>query len=297
MQVTPQTLIDLSKGFQRLFDGALSMAPSQWNHVAMEVMSMSSEEAYGWMNLIPGMREWIGDRVIHNLSASDYSIKNKDYELTIGVQKNDIEDDRLGIYNPLFTEMGRSTGEHVDKMVYSLLRKGFETKCYDGQYFFDTDHPVINGNGDEDSVSNSQGGSGTAWYLIDDSRALKPIVYQNRKAADFVALDKPEDANVFHKKEFIYGTHARRNVGFALWQLSYASKETLNTESFEAAKAAMESQKGDHGRTLGIMPKKLIVPPTLEGKARRLIKAETIDGGNTNVWQDAVDVVVVPWLA
>ena len=45
------------------------------------------------------MREWIGDREIQNLSASDYTIKNKDYELTVGVDRNDIEDDTLGIYN------------------------------------------------------------------------------------------------------------------------------------------------------------------------------------------------------
>lgn len=48
---------------------------------------------YAWLGDIPGMREWIGDREVQNLTASDYTIKNKDFELTVGVDRNAIEDD------------------------------------------------------------------------------------------------------------------------------------------------------------------------------------------------------------
>lgn len=58
----------------------------------MEVPSVSREENYKWLGQIPRMREWVGEREIQNLSASDYTIKNKDFELTIAVPRNDIED-------------------------------------------------------------------------------------------------------------------------------------------------------------------------------------------------------------
>lgn len=58
----------------------------------MEVPSVSRDESYKWLGQIPRMREWVGEREIQNLSASDYTIKNKDFELTIAVPRNDIED-------------------------------------------------------------------------------------------------------------------------------------------------------------------------------------------------------------
>lgn len=65
------------------------------------------------------------------------------------MDRDDIETDNLGIYTPLFTEMGRSTGEEWDMMVFAALKNGFSALCYDGQNFFDTDHPVL----DEDVES------------------------------------------------------------------------------------------------------------------------------------------------
>lgn len=38
----------------------------------------------------------------------DYAIAEKPWELTIGVDRDDIETDNLGIYNPMFQEMGRA---------------------------------------------------------------------------------------------------------------------------------------------------------------------------------------------
>lgn len=48
------------------------------------------------------MREWIGEREVQALAAYDYLIKNKKFEMTIGVPRDDIEDDKYGVYTPLF---------------------------------------------------------------------------------------------------------------------------------------------------------------------------------------------------
>ena len=88
------------------------------------------------------MREWIGDREIQNLSASDYTIKNKDFELTVGVDRNAIEDDKIGLYNPSVEMLGESAAAHPDELIFSLLAGGFSEKCYDGQPFFSDAHKI-----------------------------------------------------------------------------------------------------------------------------------------------------------
>ena len=104
--------------------------------------STSESETYAWLGDIPGMREWIGEREIQNLSGSAYTIKNKDFELTVGVDRNAVEDDKIGLYNPSIQMLGESAALHPDELVYGLLANGFTEKCYDGKAFFATDHPV-----------------------------------------------------------------------------------------------------------------------------------------------------------
>ncbi|MES8537220.1 Mu-like prophage major head subunit gpT family protein, partial [Cutibacterium acnes] len=166
-------------------------------------------------------------------------------------------------FSPLFEEMGRSTAAHPNQLVFELLKDGFSTACYDGQYFFDTDHPVLDEAGKTVSVSNTGGGSGAPWFLIDDSRALKPILYQVHKDYKFVRQDKEDDDNVFMRKSFRYGVDGRSNVGFGFWQFAYGSRQVLDKASYKAGRTAMMGMKGDYGRPLGLRPKLLLVPPSL----------------------------------
>lgn len=291
MLVNGDVLRGLYKSVKALALGALTAAKPQWQKVAMEVPSTSKSNTYAWLGQLPRVREWIGDRVIQNLTAHGYSLLNKAWELTIGIMRDDIEDDNLGIYNPLFQDMGNEMAMHPDTLVFGLLPAGFNTLCYDDQYFFDNDHEV-----NEASVSNvtdlvlsptsygaartalqSQVGehgqplritpnllvvppqledkgkeilykerlangedniyyktaellvapelaaNPTAWFLLDTTKPIKPLIFQNRKKPEFIAKDNPDDDNVFFKREFVYGMDARYNAGYGLWQLAYGS--------------------------------------------------------------------------
>jgi phage major head subunit gpT-like protein len=295
--INSQNLDALRVGFQTAFQGGLGIASSQHARVATEVTSSRGEERYGWLGKIPGVREWLGDRVVQNLSTSDYAIRNKDWELTIAVDRNDIEDDNLGVYNPLFQEMGQSTGAHFDQLIYGLLKAGFATLCYDGQYFFDTDHPVLDEAGARVSVANTDGGAGTPWFLLCTKRVIKPLVLQKRKDWQFVALDNSRDPNVFTKKQFVYGADARCSAGYGLWQYAWGSKQPLNAANYEIARAALTGMKGDYGRPLGLMPDLLVVPPSLEGAGRGLLQSQLVNGGESNKWAGTAELLVSPWLA
>lgn len=289
--ITSALLANLFNGFKTEFRGAFTGATPAWAKIASKINSSTATEDYSWLSEWPAIREWIGDRLINELSASTYSVKNKKFESTIRVKRDNIEDDQLGLYGPMFQELGRATAMHPDELVFALLALGYTAKCYDGQTFFDDEHLVAGAN-----VSNIGGGAGTPWYLLDTSRSLKPLIYQERRGFDLTALDNPTDANVFFRDEYIYGVDGRSNVGFGFWQMAFSSRQVLDAAGYAAARAAMMSFKSDAGRPLGIMPNLLVVPPSLEGKARQLMTADQI-GGTDNEWKGTAEVLVSPFLA
>jgi len=87
------------------------------------------------------MRKWLGDKVIKSLEAFKYTIVNDDWEATVAVDRNDIEDDTLGIYAPMAQEAGYSAKQLPDE-IDAEKNNAFTNLCYDGQYFYDTDHSV-----------------------------------------------------------------------------------------------------------------------------------------------------------
>lgn len=296
MIINQSSLSILFQGFSAFFSKGLESAPPHHLDVAMKTPSGAREEVYPWLGQFPSMREWIGARVANNLAVHSFAIKNRDFESTIAVSRNDIEDDRYNVFGPILTEMGEAAGEHPNQLVFGLIAAGFATLCYDGQNFFDTEHPVGNQEGASVSVSNFQGGSGTPWYLFDTSRAIKPIIYQERKPVQFVKKDAASDDNVFFEKEYLYGADGRSNVGFGLWQLAYASKETLSAANYKAARAAMMAFRGENGRPLNIKPTLLVVPPSLEEEALQILNAETLSAGESNVWKGTAKLITTAWL-
>jgi len=296
MIINQQNLQVLFKGFNLTFQQAFEGAASTWEQVATPIPSTTAENIYPWLGQSTQFREWIGERVYQSLKLHDYRIRNKTFENTISVARETIEDDQYSVFTPMVAQLGQDAKEHPDLLIFDLLKNGFTTPCYDGQYFFDTDHPVGT-TGAQVSVSNFQGGSGRPWFLLDTNRVIKPLILQKRRDYAFVSKQDPADENVFNRNEFVYGADGRCNVGYSLWQLAYASREPLDANAFNDAYASMQSFKGDHGRPLGIRPKLLIVGPQDRAAALEVVKAERNAAGATNINRDVVDVVSTAWLA
>lgn len=298
MELNRSNLNDLYRGFRLDFQSGFDGATPLWPRIAMEVPSITSENKYPWLGNSTSFREWIGDRVIQNLKSFDWTIRNKPWENTVGVDRDNISDDTYGVYKPLMKQMGQDAKEHPDQLVFECLLAGFAQPCYDGQYFFDTDHPVWNPATEaEYSVSNYGGGASRPWVLLDTKKAIKPWIYQVRQPYKFVAMDQETDEAVFTKKQFRYGVDARSNVGFALWQLAYASKQAFGVDAYAAARAGMMAMRGDHGRPLNIRPDLLLVAPQDEKAALEAVTAERLANGQDNVMRKTAEVVVCPYLA
>lgn len=295
MIVNGQNLRDLFTGYNAAFQDGFTTAQSDWATIATPVPSTTSQEHYAWIGQFPKLREWLGDRVINQLKAYDYYIKNKKFESSIGVKRDEIEDDQYGVYNPLFKSMGEAARTHPDELLFPLLAAGNSTLCYDGQYFFDTDHPVGR-EGSIVSVANYQAGGGTPWYLLDCSRALKPLIFQKRRDYAFRATTNLEDSRVWESDEFRFGVDARCNGGYGFWQQAYCSLADLTPDNFAAAYAAMQAFKSDEGRPLGIRPTHLVVPPSLRVQALQIVR-DRDNYGAQNVNANLVKVLDTPWLA
>lgn len=297
MDIDAASLRELYTSFSTLFNRGLNNTKSHWATVAMKVPSTGAEVTYDWMDDLPGIREWLGDRLVHRLSASTYTVKNLLHELTIAVRRTKIEDDQYGFYAPLMEKMGADTARHPDDIVFDLLLKGATERCFDGQYFFDTDHIGFDKEGEEISVSNITAGAGPTWYLLDCSQPIKPLVYQERLPFKFQQLTDDKDDHVFWKDEFVYGVRGRSNAGFGLWQLAYSSSAALTPENYGTVRAAMTTLRKKNGRSMGVSPTHMVVPPVLEGLARTILKTEIKDNGGSNEWVDSVELIVTPFVA
>lgn len=295
--LTPASLQALQQGFNAAFKMGFGSVKPSWEQVAMRIPSTTKTENYGWMKDLPGMREWVGQRVINNLESAGAQLTNKNYEHTIGVDRNDIDDDHLGIYQPMFAMQGELVAAHPDSLVWGLLPTGFAIKGFDGQYFFDTDHVGYTAAGVETSWSNTGGGAGAPWFLMDLSRNfMKPLIFQARKTAEFVPMNKPDDTNVFMERKLLFGADARYVAGFGFHQLAYGSKATLDAASFAAGRLALETQRKVDGQPLPVMATHLVCGPSRRAEAEAVLMKEYLASGESNTNYKAVNLIVNPWL-
>jgi len=297
--LTPALVSALFTGFRAEFQRVYGETPSHWDKVATLMPSTSKSNTYGWLGQFPQLVEWIGPRVLKDMAAHGYTIVNKLFESTVSVPRVAIEDDEVGVYKPLFGEMGRAAKSFPDELVYGLLRLGLSTLCFDGQYFFDVDHPVypnVDGTGAAAIVSNFTDGTDPAWYLLDTSRVLKPVLFQERTKPELSSMTDGKDEAVFMTDAYRFGIRYRCNAGFGFWQTAYCSKKPLNDANFNAAYDAMAAFAADGGRPLGIKPTLLVVPTNLRTPAAEVVQVARRTDGSDNPNAGIVDVLVTPWL-
>lgn len=298
MIINRTNLTNLNTGFKTTFNGAFAGVKTTYPRITTIVPSSTLIETYSWMVNTSGMREWIGDRHKKSLETEAYTLKNKKYEETVEVPRDAIEDDQYGIFSPRMAMMGENAANNPEKLIYgNALPGGFITNCYDGQFFFDQEHPVRISEANEELVSNHQGGAGTAWYLLCTTRPMKPFIYQDRTKAELIIHDDPRTSDsVFNRDTFEYGTRARGAAGHGFWQLAYASKQELNRANFEEMYFKMMEFKADGGDPLGVVPDLLVVPASLATNAREVLEVERLANGASNPNYKLVETMVAPRL-
>jgi len=102
--------------------------------------SDQASEEYAWLGQSPIMQEWIGGRNAKGFRENGLTIANKHYEATVEYLVKDLRRDKTGQVMARIQELARRTNAHWASLLSTLILNGEATTCYDGQYFFDTDH-------------------------------------------------------------------------------------------------------------------------------------------------------------
>jgi phage major head subunit gpT-like protein len=136
---TARTVATLRSLTQR-FDMGREAASPFYPEICTVIPSNGADEEYGGLGSVPGVREWLGDRQFNTLRAAKFTIATREWESSVRIEKNDIDDARLLKYGPILEQMGMEAEHHPDELLFELLVAGESAACFDGQYFFDTDH-------------------------------------------------------------------------------------------------------------------------------------------------------------
>ena len=137
MDINRKNMDFLFQGFNTQFAAALENAPDSWQRFCGVIPSGAASNIYPFLEQFGGMREWIGDRQIKNLVSRKLEVVNRDFEDTVAVPRNDIEDDQYGIYSLLISQMGHNAGTLWQQLAVEALLS--ENNWIDNKAFFATD--------------------------------------------------------------------------------------------------------------------------------------------------------------
>jgi len=140
------------RGLNGLFNPSLANASALWKELCSIVGSDGASEIYKWLGQIPTPVEWRGKRRSKAMRDYGQTIVNKAWELMVEIDRHENADDQTGQLQMRVRDAAKRFAQHPDKLLVDLMIAAESTLCYDGQYFFDTDH--------------SEGDSGTQSNLL-----------------------------------------------------------------------------------------------------------------------------------
>ncbi len=128
--------------------------------------------------------------------------------------------------------------------------------------------------------------------MLDTSRPLKPLVWQERLKPEFQSVTDSTDYNVFTTDNYAFGTRARGNAGYTFWQMAFGSKAALTEANFELMMTKMMEQKDSEGKSLKVKPTVLVVPVAYRSAAEKIVLRRTLENGEDNTNYKAVEILV-----
>jgi len=104
-----------------------------------------------WLDSVPKMRLWVGDKTISMLRGESMPVVTRPHEASIMIPKGDILNDRYGMYKGRISDMADAYNWALDECVIGMLCAGLQGvalgSTYDGQNLIDTDHTATSSGG------------------------------------------------------------------------------------------------------------------------------------------------------
>lgn len=177
------TLTHVDRGLNAAFQqGLKAEVDSRLMALAMPVNSVGRAENYGWLENIGSLKEVIDEVTIEAVEKSNYSLTNKTFAKAIQVRRDDLDDDQVGGAMTQANNVAVRGRLFPQKLIMDAIIAGAAAggECYDGQYFFDTDHAT----GASGTQSNKLAGTGVTVAQIEaDLIAAKAAMLNFKDAA------------------------------------------------------------------------------------------------------------------
>lgn len=144
MQITQANLDALRTTFDKRFQEAYSAVEPALMPLATEITSSTKTNTYGWLAQQVRLRKWVGPRVAQNLSEHEYTLANETFEGTVELDREDLEDDNLGIFEgQAIPQLAEAAAKHPDERIADVLTSN--PTAFDGLSLFNDSHPDFNG--------------------------------------------------------------------------------------------------------------------------------------------------------
>lgn len=139
----PDIATSLQYGVRAGFLDARSTYTRKRQLFVVETDSTGKSETYVGLGANPMPRELVDSIVPKGLGERNVAITNKDWEISLAVEDNAINDDRVGHVLRWARDGGVNFEKHMDKLSLQALNGGDGTTyglCYDGLNFFSASH-------------------------------------------------------------------------------------------------------------------------------------------------------------
>lgn len=145
--------------FSTLFDMQLARTPTDFQDICTVMPVASTVTEFKWLGDVPKMKEWIGQRALNKLRAETHQIRTKNWANGIEVERDDLDDDKLGLIRPRIEQLAQEGMWHIEDLVFDIINDALSSGagggtlalCYDGQPLFDTDHTASGSGGTSQS--------------------------------------------------------------------------------------------------------------------------------------------------
>ena len=167
------------KGAIAQFHQAMETAPTVWQNHAQIIQSTSDTENHNFPGFLPQPREFLDSRQFQGMRDFTYNVANKEYELSMLLARNWLEDDQNSLLMARISEMAEVWATYKDSLFADLLAAGnvSGSQGFDGATFHqDTRAIGDSGNFDNNlsfnAGSTSQVTAAEAQDIIQDTRGV-----------------------------------------------------------------------------------------------------------------------------
>jgi phage major head subunit gpT-like protein len=100
--------------------------------LATEIPSTGAEEDYRWLQEMPIFAEWLGDLTVSDLSNYAYTLRNQHFAAGVGIDRDELEDDKWGMITPRLQGLAARAKLHRAKLIHNLILNATSNLAYDG---------------------------------------------------------------------------------------------------------------------------------------------------------------------